>query len=185
MDRLFLYFYLFDNKGNERGGMHYVGYADVTEEDLGDLNIAIPKIKKCIDQDIADHERWLKEKLAKQKKMKWTGRTFKRGDFVHFKGNDKYISVDTYVWTFFGHMMLEYYIVEHPQGKDMYSFTNKPPFRRFGIGADGFESVHSSQLQEGLKYIAVHCKEFQFETDELVMLKEAEANVDPKPLNLK
>lgn len=167
-DRKFLYFYVLDAKG----GISYAGDREVTENDLSDLGIAVPKIKSCIDTYIAMREKWHQEELEKKKKMNWTGRTFKRGDFVHFKGNDKYTPEDTYVWTYFGHLGMEYYLIEHVQGLDMSAFINKRPFKKFGIGADGFEAIHSSLLEEGKKYLPIYCTEFQGETDELIMLKE-------------
>lgn len=177
--RVFLYFYVLGKSGNECGGMYYGGYSNVTEKDLEDLSICVPKIKLCIDDSIALHEKYEKEKLEKKLKMKWTGRCFKRGDFVHYKGDKDHMSVDTHVWTHFGHCGLEYYVIEHPQGKDRIHFINKPPYRRFGVGADGFEAIHSSTLQNGLKYLALYCNEFQGETDELVMIKESTSNDIP------
>lgn len=168
MDRKFLYCYVFDSKGNDT----CMGNNNAKEEDLNDLNICIPKLKKCIDDDITSREKWAAEKREKKEKMKWTGRKFKRGNFVHYKGSERYNPIDTCVWTHWGHDGMEYYLIEHPQGQDMDNFINKRPFKSFGVGADGFEAVHSSQLQEGLKYLPIYCTEFQGETDELILLKE-------------
>lgn len=172
--RTFLYFYVTDSRNHPCGGMYHYGYSDISEKDLSDIKIAIPKIQNGIDANIDLHEKYEKEKAEKKQKMNWTGRRFKRGDFVHFKGDEKYPAEDTYVWTHFGHHGLEYYIIEHSQGIDRINFINKPPYKKFGLGADGFEAIHSSQLNEGLKYIAIYPKEFQGETDELIMIKEAE-----------
>lgn len=177
MDGLFLYFYVFDSNNRECGGINYFGFDDVTKEDLSDLSVAIPKIKSGIDYLISFHLESEKSELDKKIKMNWTGRTFKRGDFVHFKGKDKYKSVDTYVWTYFAHESIEYYLIEHPDGMNRSDFMAKPPFKHL----DGFECVHSSQLQEGLKYLPIYCEEFQRETDELEIIKEVQSGDSPMP----
>jgi hypothetical protein len=166
--RKFLDFYLINPQGKDEGGMHYVFFSDIKEEDLADLSIAIPKIKLCLDDKIDTHLKWAEEKIQKKKEVNWTGQSFKRGDYVHFKGNDKYKPCDTYVWTHFGHMMLEFYLIQHHDGQDRSNWMAKPPFENM----DGFECVHSSQLKEGLKYIQINChEEFQGETDELILLE--------------
>ena len=167
--RLFLYLYILDSKNNET----YIGQ-HIEEEELKNVEIVIPKIHKLIDANIEYRIKWEEEKLEKKNKMNWTGRTFKRGDFVHYKGSEKYKPQDTYVWTHFGHCGMEYYVIEHDEGGGIENFINKRPFRKFGIGADGFEAIHSSQLDEKLKYIKIYCNEFEGETDELILIKEAD-----------
>lgn len=167
--RLFLYLYVLNSKNNET----YIGQ-HIKEEELKNVETVISKIHKLIDEDIESRIKWEEEKLEKKRQMNWTGRQFKRGDFVHYKGSEKYKSCNTYVWTHFGHCGIDYYVIEHEQGDGIDNFINKRPFRRFGVGADGFEAIHSSELDEKLKYIKIHCKEFQWETDELAMIKEAE-----------
>jgi hypothetical protein len=168
MDGLFLYFYVLNEHGINVGGTNYVFFSDVTEGDLSDLSIAVPKIKMCIDEMVLCHIKFKAEKLQKKKEMNWTGQKFKRGDYVHFKGNDQYKPCDTYIWTHFGHESMEFYLIEHKEGYDRSNWTSKPPFENI----DGFESVHSNQLKDGLKYIQINChEEFQGETDELILLK--------------
>jgi hypothetical protein len=75
---------------------------------------------------------------------------FKRGDKVNFKGDGKYKPMKgTYVWVVSPHMMLMYYI-EHPDGN-----ITKQSIAHNGGLADGFETPHSKNFQEGLKYICV------------------------------
>lgn len=101
-----------------------------------------------------------------EEKKEWTGQKFQRADHVHFVGNDKFKAVNTYVWTFFCHMSLSFYLIEHHDGLPASTWFAKPPFR------DGFEAVHSSELQEDLKYIQINCpKEHPGETDQLILLK--------------
>ena len=166
--RLFLYFYVFDLDVHQCGGSNYVFFGDVKEEDLSDLDVAVPKIKTCIDNMVASHIKWKAEKLQRKKELNWIGQTFKRGDAVYFKGNSQFVPTNTFVWTYFGHDGLEFYLIAHNDGYDRSNWMAKPPF----ANQDGFECVHSSQLQEGLKYIQIDCsREFQGETDELVLLK--------------
>lgn len=74
----------------------------------------------------------------------------KRGDKVNFKGNDKYPPVaGTYIWAVSPHMMLMYYI-EHPDGH-----ITKEQISHNGGLPDGFETPHSRNFKEGLKYICV------------------------------
>lgn len=158
--RLFLCLYILDQKGNDT----CIGQNYFKEEHLVDFESAIPKIKLQIDKDIAERKRWAEEKEQRKKDLKWTGQKFKRGDYVFFKGNDKYKPVYSYVWTHFCHGAIDFYVIEHEDGEDRKRWLAKPPFEN----QDGFECVHSSQLQEGLKYIQVNCsEEFQFETDKL------------------
>jgi len=53
----------------------------------------------------------------------------------------------TFVWTWFAHLMEWGYVIEHPEGHPKKEFLAKPPFK------DGFESIHSSELEDGKKYI--------------------------------
>ena len=160
----FLYFYVLDNF-RVCGGMNYAGFGSVSKEDLLDLSVCVPKIKAGIDECISDSIRWAQEKEEKRKELQWTGESFKRGDYVLFKGNDKYKPLVSYVWTHFGHLSMEFYIIEHEDGEDRERWLTSGQF------PDGFECVHSSQLQEGLKYIQINCHEyFQGETDELEMI---------------
>ncbi len=167
---LFLYFYVLDSKNNECGGMHYYGF-DITENDLSDLNICIPKIKSSIDKKIEDRLKWDEEKRQKKISMNWTGQKFERGDYVYFKGNDKFKTYHSYVWTLFGHDGLSFYLIEHPDGYHRSSWMDKPPFEN----QDGFESVHSSELDEEINYIQINCSnDFFGETNELVLIKKTE-----------
>ena len=75
---------------------------------------------------------------------------FKRGDKVNFKGDDRYAPMKgTYIWAVSQHMMLMYYI-EHPDGN-----KTKEIIARNGGLPDGFETPHSSNFKQGLKYICV------------------------------
>lgn len=166
--KLFLYFYVFDSDGNDAGGMHHVFYDDITQEVLSDIPVAVSKIKSCIDKSIACDLKYEEQIRQKKKQLGWTGRKFNRGDFVHFMGSEKYKPYDTYVWTHFMHEGMDYYLVEHYQGDDRSRWMAKPPFEH----NDGFESVHSSQLREGKKYIQIDChEEFTGETDQLVLIR--------------
>ena len=86
---------------------------------------------------------------------------FKRGDKVNFKGNNYYAPMKgTYVWAVSDHMMLMYYI-EHPDGN-----KTKEIIARNGGLPDGFETPHSKNFKEGLKYICVIPEELEkAETD--------------------
>ncbi len=97
----------------------------------------------------------------------WTGRSFKRGDHVHFKGTEILKPYDTYVWTVFAHRSICFYIIEHPDGHYASRWMASGGFD------DGFESVHSSELNPDLKYIQINCSDDFFgETDELVLIEE-------------
>lgn len=159
--RIFNYLYILDEKGNDKC------YATnmIEKSDLSDLNICIPKIKNAIDEMILFYEKCAKKEADEKERLNWTGQVFKRGDFVHFKGNEKYKPYDTYVWTSFGHLGLAYYLVEHPDGHDRQGWLDN-----CGMG-DGFECVHSSMLDEDVKYIQIDCK-FTNETDELILIRE-------------
>lgn len=157
----FLYIYILDSKGNDT----CLGANNFKEEDLKDLENTIPKIKQKIDEDIENRIRWAAETENEKKQLNWTGRVFRRGDFVHFKGNNIYKPYDTFVWTLFGHGGLSYYIIEHPDGHDRQAWLDN-----CGMG-DGFECVHSSMLDEDVKYIQIDCK-FTNETDELILIRE-------------
>ena len=109
------------------------------------------------------YEKCAKEKSEEKEKLNWTGQVFSRGDFVHFKGNEKYKPYDTYVWDLFGHLGLAYYLIEHPDGHDRQVWLDNS-----GMG-DGFECVHSSMLDAELKYIQIDCQ-FINETDELALI---------------
>lgn len=75
---------------------------------------------------------------------------FKRGDKVNFKGDANFAPMKgTYVWAVNEHMMLMYYI-EHPDGN-----ITKESIARNGGLPDGFETPHSKNFKEGLKYICV------------------------------
>lgn len=75
---------------------------------------------------------------------------FKRGDKVNFKGDTNYAPMKgTYVWAVNEHMMLMYYI-EHPDGN-----ITKESIAQNGGLPDGFETPHSKNFKEGLKYICV------------------------------
>ena len=164
MGKAFLYFYVFDADGKEVGGTDYFHFKDV--KDLSDLSVAIPQIKSCIKKMVEQKMHWWREREKKKEAMNWTGRMFNRHDYVHFKGNDKYKPCDTYVWTHFAHLSLDYYIIQHHDGNLRDRWLNKKN--------DGFESIHSKYLDEGLKYIQVDCsKDFQFETDALVLIMSA------------
>ena len=81
---------------------------------------------------------------------------FKRGDKVNFKGNDKFPScTGTYVWAVMEHLCL-LYVIEHHSGAPRSEFMSKPPF------PDGFESIHSSLLREGCRYIYAKEEELVF-----------------------
>ncbi len=74
----------------------------------------------------------------------------KRGDHVHFIGNENFIAIDdTYVWAIMAHMMVQL-VIEHPDGHPKSSFIKDYLAGKF---PDGFEAIHSSQLRDGLKYI--------------------------------
>lgn len=147
-------------KGGSRHGSTY-------PHKFTEIEPVIKYAKEEIDNYIIISKK-VEEEFAERRKL-WKGRKFKRGDFVHFKGDDKYKAQDTYVWTWFGHLSLAYYIIEHTDGIDRSHFLAGPGWR------DGFESVHSSQLKEGLKYIQVECSGyFPDETDQLELIKEAE-----------
>ncbi len=76
--------------------------------------------------------------------------SFKRGDKVDFKGNGDFKpQARTYIWAVNCHMMVTYY-VQHPDGG-----ITKEKIRHNGGFRDGFESPHSDNFQEGLKYICV------------------------------
>lgn len=168
---LFLDFDVYDSNGNHHGGLNYVYFNDVKKEELSDLSIAVPKIKDCIDYMIKSHLEFEAETERKKKEINWTGQEFQRGDYVHYKGSSEFKPCDTYVWTFFSHMGSEFYLIEHKDGFDRSSWMTKPPFEEI----DGFESVHSSQLGEDLAYIEIDCsRDFQGETDELILLKRKE-----------
>lgn len=159
----FLYLYIIDSNGRENYCCQ--GIRDL---ELKDLNVAIPKIQEAIDKDIEKRAEWDNEAKERKQHLKWTGRKFKRGEPVYFKGNEKYKATQSFVWTYFGHMSLAFYIIEHPDGEDRSRWLAKPPFEH----NDGFECVHSSQLQEGLKYIQINCsEEFYGETDELKLIE--------------
>lgn len=74
--------------------------------------------------------------------------TLKKGDRVCFKGNREFKPLDeTYIAAISCHEMLAYYI-EHPDGN-----KTKQSIRRNGGFPDGFESPHSSDFEEGKRYI--------------------------------
>lgn len=103
---------------------------------------------------------------------------FKRGDKVKFlgvvvpfeDGEKKYHPVETYIWGVNPHEAMSY-VIEHPDGLDKSNFINDPDS---GF-EDGFEAVHSSDLKDGLKYIAI------FHDDNLIEL--LESGDEPKPIN--
>ena len=162
----FLWFYVFDLEEVMVGGTNFVHFSEVKEDDLNSLIIAEQKIKVCIDKMLSSRETGEQEKEQKKKYLNWKGRIFKRGDCVHFKGNKEYKATDTYVWSHCCNMTMDCYIIEHEDGIDRENFL-APEHEE-----DGFELVHPSELNEGLKYIAVHCHpDFEFETDELEILK--------------
>jgi hypothetical protein len=88
---------------------------------------------------------------------------FKRGDKVNYNPDaaapdpcycievQKYKPVNgSFVWARFAHLHTDVVIIEHPDGHDKSAFTASGNFE------DGFESVHSSQLNDGVKYIGVN-----------------------------
>ncbi len=163
----FLYIYILDTNGNDT----CIGQNNFKEEDLKDLDSVIPKIKQEIDKDISQRKKWTLEKENLKKKLNWTGKSFERGDYVYFKGNENFKPCHSYVWILFGHGGLGFYLIEHPDGNHRSNWMSKPPFEHI----DGFESVHSSMLDEEIKYIQINCSdEFFNETDELTLIKKTE-----------
>lgn len=94
---------------------------------------------------------------------------FKRGDYVYFKGNNKYNACYSYVWTFFSHDGLSFYLIEHPNGLNRSNWLSKPPFEHI----DGFESIPSYMLDEDVKYIQINC-DMLGNTNELTLIKKSE-----------
>lgn len=94
-------------------------------------------------------------------------RKFERGDYVYFIGNEKYKPCHSYVWTFFGHDGLSFYLIEHNDGESRENWMYKPPFEHI----DGFESVHSCMLDADINYIQINCDVYG-ETNELTLIKE-------------
>lgn len=63
------------------------------------------------------------------------------------KNNSRYKATQgTYVWAIMYHLMIKY-VIEHPEGRGKLSFMASDGF------SDGFEAIHSSELDEGKKYI--------------------------------
>jgi len=79
-----------------------------------------------------------------------------RGDKVNFKGNSSFCACkDTYIWAVSAHLGLMYYI-EHFDGD-----TTKEDIEYNGGLPDGFETPHSDNFEEGLKYICVTSDEIE------------------------
>lgn len=95
------------------------------------------------------------------------GLKFKRGDCVDYKGGETSIfhgsyqvktlepNPKTYVWAIIEHGVTQY-VIEHKGGFPKEYFLAKRGQR------DGFESIHSSQLQDGLKYAYVDEIDLEF-----------------------
>ncbi|MCK5521002.1 MAG: hypothetical protein KAI81_07805 [Candidatus Marinimicrobia bacterium] len=54
---------------------------------------------------------------------------------------------NTYVWAYFAHLSMKCFVIQHPEGHEKEYFLASNGFE------DGFESIHSSLLKDGLKYI--------------------------------
>lgn len=78
----------------------------------------------------------------------------KKGDKVSFKGNSEFKALNkTYIAAVSFHEMVFYHI-EHPNG----DYTKQKYKRNSGF-PDGFEGPHSSNFEEGKKYIwAIPCQ---------------------------
>lgn len=75
---------------------------------------------------------------------------FKRGDRVNFKGMGNLKPVKgTYVWAVLTHLAVMY-LIEHVDGE-----ITKQGLKMNNGFEDGFESIHSSMVQEGHNYILV------------------------------
>ncbi len=73
---------------------------------------------------------------------------YKRGDKVDYNPEDRNGTPckGTYVWAIMEHLMIRY-VIEHPNGHPKSRFTASGNF------PDGFESIHSSQLDDNLLYM--------------------------------
>jgi hypothetical protein len=109
---------------------------------------------------------------------------FRRGDKVNYRpkensetwsnGNKKFKPVDgTYIWTWFGHLSLDGYVIQHKDGFPRAYFIKDYLEGNF---PDGFEAVHSSELKDGLKYIWAS-------EDELVLVKAKDEAPHPVTAN--
>lgn len=81
----------------------------------------------------------------------------KRGSKVKFKGNDEFSPENTYVWTVTFHKMIRI-VVQHKDGFPKSHFIQDYLEGRF---PDGFEAVHSSELDDNFKYIYVMPSELE------------------------
>jgi len=87
----------------------------------------------------------------------------KRGSHVSFKGNEEFCAIEsTYVWAICFHEMIRI-VVQHKDGFPKSYFISDYLKGRF---PDGFESVHSSELEDDKKYIYVMPTELELITNE-------------------
>lgn len=78
----------------------------------------------------------------------WIFYRFHRGDLVSYEGFDKMKPLkETYVWSVVDHIGIIRVLIQHPDG----SVTKETLKHNDGF-CDGFENVHSSEVQKGLHY---------------------------------
>lgn len=87
----------------------------------------------------------------------------KRGTKVNFKGNEYFKPIQgTYIWAKLEHLSLSLYVVQHPDGNPKQNFMAKPPLE------DGFEAVHSKELDENYFYVYAEQHEIELVEQKII-----------------